>query len=80
MDTNPYESPHTPGQSPVQTRSMLARRLVQLLLVVAIVGILVALFLPAVRTVREPARRVECADNLKQIALAVRHIARFPWV
>jgi prepilin-type N-terminal cleavage/methylation domain-containing protein/prepilin-type processing-associated H-X9-DG protein len=44
--------------------------LVELLVVVSIVGLLVALLLPAVQAAREVARRSKCALNLKQIALA----------
>ncbi|MEI7781610.1 MAG: prepilin-type N-terminal cleavage/methylation domain-containing protein, partial [Planctomycetota bacterium] len=66
---SPSSRPHLSGLRCATAATRAGFTLVELLTVIAIVGVLLSLLLPAMQSARESARRVHCGNNIRQLAL-----------
>ena len=73
MTINPYDSPHELGDAPEKQPVRWMPIFLKVLAGFGVLAMLIALLLPAVRTPREAVRRVQCSNNLKQIALGLQN-------
>lgn len=75
MDENPYRGPHGDG-TPLNSQNRWIAPVAKLFAALGIVVLAIGMMLPAVRTAREPARRNQCTNKLKMIAIALHFYER----